>query len=88
MDFFFQVKLLLYFFPFIQKYPYFIILIMFENRIALFYFGWLVESLIMYFDIFHSWNIYVNGFQQAWKWFQECFSYKSQICTQNILGTF
>lgn len=38
---------------------------MFENRIALFYFGWLVESLIMYFDMFHSWNIYVNGFQQA-----------------------
>lgn len=59
------------------------------KRIALlYYFRWLVESSISYFDIFHSWNIYVNGFQQAWKWFQECFSYKSKVCTQNILGTF
>lgn len=62
--------------------------IILERIALLYYFRWLVESLISYFDIFHSWNIYVNGFQQAWKWFQECFSYKSKVCTQNILGTF
>lgn len=76
-------------FPFIQKYPLFhYFSIMLERIALLYYFRWLVESLISYFDIFHSWNIYVNGFQQAWKWFQECFSYKSKVCTQNILGTF
>lgn len=53
-------------FPFTQKYPLFhYFSIMFKNRIALLYFRWLLESLITYFDIFHSWNIYVNGFQQA-----------------------
>lgn len=65
MDFFFKVKLLLHFHLF-RNIPYFIIFQLFFERIALlYYFRWLVESLITYFDIFHSWNIYVNGFQQA-----------------------
>lgn len=52
-------------FPFIQKYPLFhYFSIMLERIALLYYFRWLVESLISYFDIFHSWNIYVNGFNK------------------------
>lgn len=59
----FKVKL---FYISIQKYPLFhYFSIMLERIALLYYFRWLVESLISYFDIFHSWNIYVNGFQQA-----------------------
>lgn len=41
-------------FPFIQKYPLFhYFSIMLERIALLYYFRWLVESLISYFDIFH-----------------------------------